>query len=84
MDSTAVHPAVSALAKELPGTGTVHDIAPFNNNHGQAAVLALFDRAIAKLSQKRTDKELVADLMQRLSKQTIPDGEIASPEYARA
>lgn len=95
LDGTINCPAEQALARALPSDystfgrqPTGNDVAAFNNSSNQVEVLALFDRAIemerGKTVRQRTDSELVADLMQRIGKQTIPEGEIKSPEYVRA
>ncbi len=80
--------AEEALARALPveyltfgRQPTGNDVAAFNNRSSQAEVLALFDRAIAmeRAKTQRTDSELFAELMARISTQMI-----ASPEYVRA
>jgi hypothetical protein len=75
-DETAAEKALAeALPPEWnPTANTGARIVTFNNSHTQADVLAVFDKAIAKLApHRRSDAELVADLMTRVMGAPIPE-----------
>lgn len=68
----------AALPAEYQGStwgGSGNSVANFNNHHRtQADVLALFDRAIAKLQPaQRPTSAMLADLMARVNGERIPE-----------
>jgi hypothetical protein len=63
--------AFCLLTAEMPLGLEAWQLAEYNNSHTKEEVIALFDRAIAKHTRK-TDAELVAELMQRIKTSTEP------------